>query len=139
MAEIVAVAVAAYTALDIIVTLKDGLEFIIGLSDRVEYAFSHAKTRTKRLIEAAKYTESLVKLFEGTVGELQTLFDQDRRPHLEPPLLKLKEAVAEAHTLMAYLDTKRNRAVWFLLGDGYREKITQATNDVSICCLISDG
>lgn len=111
--------------------LVAGLKFLVNLAERVDTAFTHAKTRTRRLSEAAVYARNFIELFEGTVDELKTVFDGPRRPLLEAPLKKLKAAVAEAEALMRDLESYSN-ARWFARGNTYREKITKATEYVSL-------
>jgi hypothetical protein len=111
--------------------LLSGLNFLVSLKERVDTAFAHAKTRTRRLSEAATFAKNFIELFEGTVDELKSVFDGPRRPLLEAPLRKLKTAVVEAMALMRDLESYSS-ARWFARGNTYREKISKATEYVSI-------
>src|SRR3546814_168529 len=107
-----------------------GLESLIRLKERVDTAFAHAKTRTRRLCEAAQYASDFVQLFEGTIDELRNVFDGPRAKLLRTPLEKLQRAVKNAEKTVAELEGK-SKAKWFMLGDTYRAQLTKATQDVS--------
>lgn len=110
--------------------LIGGLRFLVELKNRVDLAFTHAKTRTKKLADAAEDANNFLQLFEGTVESLQGVFDENRRKLLVPPLTTLQRTVREAHTMMQDLEGK-SKARWFAQGNTYRERITKATVEVS--------
>src|SRR5690554_6944777 len=112
MVEVV-VTLAALT--EIIEAVTIGLDFLKGLQERVEDAFSHARTRTRQLAEAAQFATNFIELFQSTVEELQVVFGTERGKHIYHAFKKLQRAVAKADKTMRELENK-STAQWLIRG-----------------------